>query len=192
MTKIDRFSKLCFQQEGPVLSAGITHLALHGQKSSKVKRFYAPNKKSLVDFLCRSTRPLKVRVALTHVTAEWSHAVWVAHSTSNTWPLPILLICDHFLYAIRAWHQSIHHYVTACCLHSDTDITLQWVGVKQASFHASPAYCCECNLSLVWVMMAVKLPSQPLLGFTLFCFFEFQQIAFKTLVYSIACNKSVS
>lgn len=143
------------------------------RKAARSRGFMRQIKKSnFVDFLCRSTRPLKVRVALTYyVTVKWSHAVWVAHNTSNTWPLPILLICDHFLYAIRAWHQSVRHYVTACCLHSDTDITLQWVGVKQASFHASPAYCCECNLSLVWVMMAVKLPSQPLLGFTLFCFF---------------------
>lgn len=74
------------------------------------------------------------------------------------------------VYAISAWHQSIRHCVTARCLHSDTDITLQWVGVEQASVHASPAYCCECNLSLVWAMMAVKSPSQSFLCVFFFCF----------------------
>lgn len=139
---------------------------LHGQKSSKVKRLYAPNENLVACLFC-SPRPWKVRVALTHVTVEQSHTVRVAHSTSNTRPR-ILLICGHLLHAIRAWHQSIHHCVTARCLHSDTDITLQWVGVEQASFHALPAYCCECNLSLIWVMMAVKSSSQPLLANVLF------------------------
>lgn len=126
-------------------------------------------KYNLVACLYRSPRPWKVRVALTHVTVERSHTVRVAHSTSNTHPPRILLICDHlFLHAIKAWHRSIHHCVTARCLHSDTDITLQRVRVEQASFHASPAYCCECNLSLVWVMMAVKSSSLPLLADVLF------------------------
>lgn len=141
-------------------------------------------KYNLVAYSYCSPRPQKVRVALTHVTGEWSHIVRVAHSTSNTCPPLIVLICGRLLHAIRAWHQSIHHCVTARCLHSDTDITLQRVGVEQASFHASPAYCSECNLSLVWVMMAVKSSSQPLHADVLF-FLDFWQIAFKT-VYSIA------
>lgn len=47
MALLGRMDKIClyFPQEGPVLNAGITHLALHGQKSSKVKRLYAPNGK---------------------------------------------------------------------------------------------------------------------------------------------------
>lgn len=48
MALLGRMDKIClyFPQEGPVLNAGITHLALHGQKSSKVKRLYAPNEKN--------------------------------------------------------------------------------------------------------------------------------------------------
>lgn len=100
--------------------------------------------------------------------------------TSNTHSLYILLLCACLLHAIRVWHRSIRHCVTAYCLHCDTDITLQWVGIEQASFHASPAYCGECNLSLVWVMMAVKPSSQPLLAiYFVFVFFSSGRLLLK-------------
>ncbi len=148
---------------------GLLILHYTDRKAARLRGFMLQmEKNNLVACFYRSPRPWKVRIALTHVTVELSHTVREALSTSNTHSPRILLICDYLLHAIKAWHQSIHHCVTARCLHSDTDITLQRVGVEQASFHASPAYCCECNLSLVWVMMAVKSSSQPLLADVLF------------------------